>query len=131
MIFFQNVDEARERLAEIAEQLRNGEIHSAVLLHDGMPESVIVPWADFCLMVEALEAVSGSAGDEDAAAESVLSADADSKPASDSQSAPTGSGSSSHCSSGSLVSGQDDSFSSQTRERRESLRLDLDPILLD
>lgn len=131
MIFFQNVDEARERLGEITEQLRNGEVHSAVLLHDGMPDSVIIPWADFCLMVEALEAVSGSAEDEDAVAESILSADADSKPAQGTRSAPIGSGSSSSYSSDSLASGQDASFSSQAREKSEALRLDLDPILLD
>ncbi|GFM34286.1 hypothetical protein LN040_04315 [Desulfovibrio subterraneus] len=59
MIFLQNVHEARERLADIAEQLGNGEIHSAVLLNEGVPVSVMVPWADFCVMLEALEAVSG------------------------------------------------------------------------
>lgn len=60
MIFLQNVHEARERLADIAEQLGNGEIHSAVLLNEGVPVSVMVPWADFCVMLEALEAVSGA-----------------------------------------------------------------------
>ncbi|MFV0349526.1 MAG: hypothetical protein ACK5JO_13165 [Halodesulfovibrio sp.] len=66
MIFLQNVHEARERLADIAEQLDNGEIHSAVLLNEGVPVSVMVTWADFCVMLEALEAVSGSAVADDA-----------------------------------------------------------------
>lgn len=72
MIFLQNVHEARERLADIAEQLGSGEIHSAVLLNEGVPVSVMVSWADFCVMLEALEAVSGSPPTEEGSAGHVV-----------------------------------------------------------
>lgn len=72
MIFLQNVHEARERLADIAEQLGNGEIHSAVLLNEGVPVSVMVPWADFCVMLEALEAVSGAPSTKEGSAHAAL-----------------------------------------------------------